>query len=280
MKSNRYLAILSTLLLIASVAVNGTRVIDAASGMVQSLYGGTGGTVVYQSAANTTAFLANGTAGQVLTSNGTTLAPSWTTNSGCGSGTTNTIIKFTSSTACGDSTIQDSGSLVEIGVNASQQVRIVTSQTGGDFAVGGVEPSGFSSVGDTTIAGDWNGTGFQTRLELNDTTKTFAFRSGTSVGVMNWSEILNYKLQRVTSATTGNRTINLPAGLVTFAAAANDIVVTNSLATTTSLIFCTVQSQDTTAISCSVTDKASGSFHIRIPTPTAGGVSVAFWLTN
>ena len=42
-----------------------------------NLIGGLGGQVVYQSAVNTTAFLANGTAGQVLQSNGTTLAPSW-----------------------------------------------------------------------------------------------------------------------------------------------------------------------------------------------------------
>ena len=43
-----------------------------------NLAGGFGGTLPYQSAANTTALLANGTAGQVLQSNGTTLAPTWT----------------------------------------------------------------------------------------------------------------------------------------------------------------------------------------------------------
>lgn len=44
-----------------------------------NLAGGSGGTIPYQSAAGTTAMLANGTAGQVLTSAGTTLAPTWTT---------------------------------------------------------------------------------------------------------------------------------------------------------------------------------------------------------
>jgi hypothetical protein len=38
---------------------------------------GLGGQILYQSAVNTTAKLANGTAGQFLQSNGTTLAPSW-----------------------------------------------------------------------------------------------------------------------------------------------------------------------------------------------------------
>lgn len=48
------------------------------------LSGGLGGSIPYQTAANTTAMLANGTVGQVLTSNGTTLAPSWTTVGGLG----------------------------------------------------------------------------------------------------------------------------------------------------------------------------------------------------
>ena len=44
-----------------------------------NLAGGLGGQIPYQSAANTTALLANGTAGQVLTSAGGTSAPTWTT---------------------------------------------------------------------------------------------------------------------------------------------------------------------------------------------------------
>ena len=50
-----------------------------------NLTGGLGGQIPYQSAVNTTALLANGTAGQFLTSAGTTLAPTWTTG---GSSTT------------------------------------------------------------------------------------------------------------------------------------------------------------------------------------------------
>ena len=46
-----------------------------------NISGGAGGSIPYQSAVNTTALLANGTAGQVLTSQGTTLAPIWTTPS-------------------------------------------------------------------------------------------------------------------------------------------------------------------------------------------------------
>jgi hypothetical protein len=42
-----------------------------------NIAGGAGGQIPYQSAAGTTALLANGTVGQVLTSAGTTLAPTW-----------------------------------------------------------------------------------------------------------------------------------------------------------------------------------------------------------
>jgi hypothetical protein len=50
-----------------------------------NIAGGLGGSIPYQTAVNTTALLANGTAGQVLTSAGTTLAPTWTTPAGGGS---------------------------------------------------------------------------------------------------------------------------------------------------------------------------------------------------
>jgi hypothetical protein len=57
-----------------------------------SIAGGSASQIPYQSAPNTTAFLPNGTAGQVLTSAGTTLPPTWTTPSG--GGTTLPYIAF------------------------------------------------------------------------------------------------------------------------------------------------------------------------------------------
>jgi len=56
------------------------------SGVATHLAGGSGGTIPYQSAAATTEMLSNGTNGQVLTSGGTTVAPSWKTPSAGGSG--------------------------------------------------------------------------------------------------------------------------------------------------------------------------------------------------
>jgi hypothetical protein len=52
------------------------------AGTASHLGGGAGGSIPYQSGAGTTAMLANGTAGQVLTSNGGTAAPSWSAFTG------------------------------------------------------------------------------------------------------------------------------------------------------------------------------------------------------
>jgi len=66
------------------------------AGAATNIAGGTGGTIPYQSAASTTVLLANGTAGQVLQSNGTTLAPSWVTAAG-GLGISNFVARETPS---------------------------------------------------------------------------------------------------------------------------------------------------------------------------------------
>jgi len=54
-----------------------TAITNGTAASTYNLNGGLGGYLPYQSATSTTSFLANGTAGQILQSNGTTLAPSW-----------------------------------------------------------------------------------------------------------------------------------------------------------------------------------------------------------
>ena len=63
----------------ATNALTATTFIGDLSGNATNIAGGAGGSIPYQSSANTTALLANGTAGQVLTSAGGTSAPTWTT---------------------------------------------------------------------------------------------------------------------------------------------------------------------------------------------------------
>ncbi len=61
----------------ATNAINSTNAINANT--ATNLTGGSGGSIPYQTAAGTTAMLANGTIGQILVSNGGTAAPSWAT---------------------------------------------------------------------------------------------------------------------------------------------------------------------------------------------------------
>lgn len=81
------------------------------------------------------------------------------------------------------------------------------------------------------------------------------------------------------AGTTGAQTINKMSGSVNFAAAATTLVVTNSLCTTTSKIFCTILTNDTTALIKNVIP-ASGSFTIRLNVAPTAETRVGFWIIN
>ena len=84
----------------------------------------------------------------------------------------------------------------------------------------------------------------------------------------------------VTAAgTTGAQTINKNAGTVNFAAAATSLVVTNSLVTTSSIIICTVGTNDTTMKSVSAV-AASGSFTIYANAAATAETRVNFIVIN
>ena len=77
------------------------------------------------------------------------------------------------------------------------------------------------------------------------------------------------------AGTTGARTIDKNMGQVNFAAAATTLVVTNSRVTTTSFVFLTPQTADTTCKSFAVT-RASGSFTITANAACTAETAVAF----
>ena len=78
--------------------------------------------------------------------------------------------------------------------------------------------------------------------------------------------------------TTGAQTIDKASGSVNFAAAATSLVVTNSLCTTSSVIHCTIATNDATAANVKAV-AAAGSFTIYLTAPTAE-TRVNFLLTN
>lgn len=90
---------------------------------------------------------------------------------------------------------------------------------------------------------------------------------------------LNVSQTITPGGTTGAQTINKGAGTVNFAAAATSLVVTNSLVTTSSTIYCTVRTADTTATIKNVVP-AAGSFTITLGDAATAETSVGFLVIN
>lgn len=81
------------------------------------------------------------------------------------------------------------------------------------------------------------------------------------------------------TGTTGDRTINTPAGTVNFAVGATSLTVTSSIVTTSSIIIPIVRTDDVNASVFSVVPSA-GSFVIRLSGPPDIEVSVGFIVYN
>lgn len=79
--------------------------------------------------------------------------------------------------------------------------------------------------------------------------------------------------------TTGAQTINKSLGAVNFAAGATSLVVTNSIVTTSSIIFCTIRTNDSTAAIKNVVPTA-GSFTINLNAAATAETSVGFIVHN
>ena len=79
--------------------------------------------------------------------------------------------------------------------------------------------------------------------------------------------------------TTGNQTIDKPSGTVNFAAAATTLTVTNSLVTTSSIVFAVVRTNDATATIKNVVP-GSGSFVITLNAAATAETSVGFFVIN
>ena len=81
------------------------------------------------------------------------------------------------------------------------------------------------------------------------------------------------------AGTTGNQTINKTSGTVNIAAAGTTVTVTNSLVTTSSIVFATIRTNDATAVIKNVVP-ASGSFTINLNAATTAETSIGFFVIN
>lgn len=145
---------------------NGTA-ISAASGSTSfpgyaaGIAGGIASEIPYQTAANTTAFIANGTAGQLLTSNGTS-APSWTTPTNVGVTLTGTTTNATPTALTTSPVLTNSTAyyvdIRVIGNNTSSGGNVYGAEYdlvayvdgGGACTLGTIQTTATSSIGTTT----------------------------------------------------------------------------------------------------------------------------------
>ena len=90
---------------------------------------------------------------------------------------------------------------------------------------------------------------------------------------------ISYLATNTAAGTTGPQTINRPSGTVNFAIGASALVVTNSLCTTSSIVFATVRTDDATAYIKNVVP-AAGSFTINLDAAATAETSVGFFIIN
>ena len=191
-----------------------------------------------------------------------------------GTGTANFIPRYTAPTVLGNTPFSWDGILYEwnnTALTGTFKMQFTPSALGVGLLRFG-NPSGFGNTYfELDEAGDSASVSAATNAAIIAPSVSVGSASTINVNFAAGSSSVNYNFSKTVTpiGTTGNQTINKPLGSVNFAAGASDIVVTNSTVTVNSLILCTVQTNDDTAVSCRVTDKASGSFHIRIPAATA-----------
>lgn len=132
-----------------------------------------------------------------------------------------------------------------------------------------------------------NGTTITASTEMDvrgvGTTTDIILRLASSADVQKFAVRSNGQIDvdktMTTAGTTGAQTIDKSQGSVNFAGGASTLVVTNSLATTTSNILVTVYGADATAISARVT-RASGSFTITLNAAATAETAVGFFVFN
>ncbi len=137
---------------LANEVVSGTRgAIDV------NLAGGTAQSLVYQSAANTTAFLPAGTSGHILQTNGTGSAPSWVPTSGLSAGTADTV-RTVAQTANGNYflTFVDSNNATALGEAFFTTSSFVVNPSTGNVGIGTGTPRGMIDVVGTGVSAQRN----------------------------------------------------------------------------------------------------------------------------
>jgi hypothetical protein len=241
--------------------------------------GGTGSTVI--STGSVSNVSSTSTTGAVALSSGNNAGTSptgsvtGTTGDNTGSGGSGQAFLRTGNTESGASGSIDltSGSVIGVGA-ASDSGEI-------DIISGSITDA--TSTGNTGIisidTGDNAGSGPSGDIIINSGNTTAAGGTGVRGDLAINVNVIEIPLTVTTTGTTGAQTINSMSGTVNFAAATSSLVVTNSMCTTTSIVFAICRTNDTTAIVKNVVP-ANGSFTIHLSVVATAETSVGFWVIN
>jgi len=165
-----------------------------------NLTGGLGGQIPYQSSVNTTAFLPNGTAGQILTSQGTTLAPTWSNAPTVNNGT----LSFTSGAHV---TISGGNFTANQATNTTENITLdaTTNNTLGTIVARDSSTGGFSSgpVNTNQVVYTGNISLTPTSGNLNLTTGNLDLAGGQITSASNITPTLNTVLNLNNNGTSG-----------------------------------------------------------------------------
>ncbi|MGA9769172.1 MAG: hypothetical protein WBV94_09035 [Blastocatellia bacterium] len=221
-----------------------------------------------------------------------------------GSGTTNTVAKFTASGAIGNSLLTDNGTNVTLGSgqflvpNGSGANPSLSASSDPDTGIIFTGSNAFDLVTGTVGRVRVNAVGIQVRSDglysfnngnVGATIDTALGRNAAGVLEANNGTLgtfRDFKLRQLfvdqtitAGGTTGAQTINKAAGTVNFAAGASSLVVTNNLVTASSLVFAVVRTNDATATIKNVAP-TSGSFTITLTANATAETSVGFHVIN
>lgn len=116
-------------------------------------------------------------------------------------------------------------------------------------------------------------------LRPMNSTSSFRVRNAADVVAFSVNYASKFTVNFSNAGATGNVTLNVPMGYVQMAAGASSLTLTNSLISTTSHIFCTVQTNDATAKSALAVPGA-GSAVIATNANATATTRIAFWVFN
>lgn len=255
---------------------------SAASGVVPVTIDGSGNLGASRLVDGGTSLDVNNAGGNIFNISYNNLNPSFKAGDVAGNGNATRIVLTDSAKsifiqALGQAYFGDADGLVNLTyLYVDDTDKEIEANTSGTFKAGDAQAGGNSTlftINDT--AKTLTSAASTESLTIDGTAHTASIAAATSIGLA--APTVKVSGTVTAGGTTGAQTINKSAGSVNFAAAATSLVVTNSTVTTSSIIICTVATNDATlkSVQCVA---GTGSFTMFGNAAAAAETRVNFWV--